>query len=64
MITITTSVRNESGSWEVIDREPGTSLDGAYVAARDIGGEIGQPLLIELRDEDDSVLESVEIQAS
>lgn len=61
---ITTSVRNAAGSWEVIDREAGDSLDGVEVSAHDIGGEVGQPLLVELRDESDSVRESVEIEAS
>jgi hypothetical protein len=61
--TITTSVRNESGSWEIIDREPGVSLDDIEVHAHDIGGEVGEPLLIELRDDEDRVLLSTEIVA-
>lgn len=62
--TITTSVRNNSGAWEVISRDPGGSLDGAVVSARDIGGEVGQPLLLQLLGVDDVVLESAEIEAS
>lgn len=62
-MTITTSARNDSGAWEVINREPGGSLDNAEVAAHDIGGEVGQPLLVELRDASDAVLDSVEITA-
>jgi len=66
MYEITTSVRNDHGSWEIIDRETvedPSHLELAEVAAHDIGGEVGQPLLIELR-EDDSVVASKEIEAS
>jgi hypothetical protein len=64
---ITTSVRNQTGAWEVIDREPtddpDRDFDLAQVFAHDIGGEVGQPLLIELR-ADDSIVRSKEIPAS
>ncbi len=63
-MNITTSVRNSSGSWEVIDRELGASLNGVEVSARDIGGQVGQELLVELRDCDDQVVKGVEIGAS
>lgn len=63
-MTITTSVRNDSGAWEIINREPGGSLDGAEVFAHDIGGEPGQELLIQLLDARDNVLDSVEVTAS
>ncbi len=59
--TITTSVRNESGCWEIIDRKPVMSLDAGEVSDHDIGSE---PLRIELRVHDDWALASVEIQAS
>jgi len=60
--TITTSVRNNSGAWEVIDREPGTSLDSVEVFAHDIGGEPGVPVLVELRDDEDNVIAAVETE--
>lgn len=63
-MTIVTSALDPSGGWQVMDREPGDSLDNAEVSAHDIGGEVGQPLLVELRDAHDNVLDSVEITAS
>lgn len=63
---ITTSVRNSSRSWEVIDREPTNSLtlEDVEVSAHDIGGSVGEELLVELRDAEDEVINSVEITAS
>jgi hypothetical protein len=64
---ITTSVRNQTGAWEIIDREivddPDRDFDLAQVFAHDIGGEVGQLLLIELR-ANDGVVRSKEVSAS
>jgi hypothetical protein len=59
---IVTSVRNSTGVWEAIDRErtTATSLVDVEVAAQDIGSEPGQAILIELLDNKDAVLASVE----
>ncbi len=66
MGTITTSVRNTTGAWEIIERESGTvdDLATADISAQDIGGEVGQELLIELRNADDQVIGSTQILAS
>jgi len=52
--TITTSVRNATGAWKIIEREPGTveDFDITEVSARDIGGEPGQELLLCLLDDE------------
>lgn len=66
--TLTVSIRNQAGAWEVIEREnTGTSsqtVGDVTVFAHDIGGSVGQDLLVELRNEDDVSLDSVEITAS
>lgn len=71
---ITVSVRNDAGAWEVIIREkwptdgpPATNsgLRGEVeVSAHDIGGPVGQLVLVELRDDDDTVIEGVEVVTS
>jgi hypothetical protein len=64
---ISTSVRNTTGAWEVIDTEPADpgmkNLDGFQVSAHDIGGKVGQPLRVELWD-DEGIIDVVEISAS
>lgn len=64
---ISTSVRNTAGAWEVIDTEPADpstkNLGGVEVSAQDIGGEVGQPLRVELWD-DEGIIDVVEITAS
>lgn len=66
--TITCSVRRPSGAWEVISREHTSAssqrVGDVQVFAHDIGGLVGQELLIELRDDQDNVLDSAEIKAS
>lgn len=66
MSTVATSVRNSTGAWEIVEREVDTIHDLATVAvsALDIGGEVGQELLSELRNADDQVVGSTQIVAS
>lgn len=64
--TVTVSVRNQADAWEIIERENNPdeiSLSDIEVYAEEIGGPVGQELLLELRDEDDRVVESIETQA-
>lgn len=65
---LTVSVRNSTGAWEVIEREHASVSSQAVgditVDAMDIGGASGQELLVELRDENDQVLDAVELFAS
>ncbi len=62
-MSITTSVRNTTGAWEIIEREAGTveDFDIAEVSARDIGGEPGQELLLCLLDDQGTELVRREI---
>lgn len=65
---ITVSVLNSANVWEIIEREKVSAssqrVGDVSVSAFDIGGLVGQPLLVELRDEDDRVLDAIEIAAS
>lgn len=68
MSTITISVQNSKGAWEVIEREPALTgrtflVDPCEVDAGDIGGSPGQSVLVELRDDNDVVLDSRELAA-
>lgn len=66
--TLTASVRDANGAWEIVTREPASIsslvVGDVTVKAMAIGGLYGQQVLVELRDENDQALDAVEIVAT
>jgi hypothetical protein len=58
-------MNNSNGCWEIIEREDnwGIGIHDIDVYADEIGGEVGQVCLVQLRDEEDNILDSHEIKA-
>lgn len=62
---VVVNVRNQTGAFEAISREPwdGTPLADVTVSAEDIGGPVGQELRIDIQDEFGNVVDAINTES-